>query len=338
MQRQGIISAGTWLVDSVKMIERYPAAGNLTTIGRVETGLGGCAHNVLVDLARLDAGLPLYAGGCIGRDPFGDYVLREIDRHGIDRRHMKVLDDEATSYTDVMSESAGAATRTFFHFRGANARLDADHVLAMRTPARIFHLGYLLLLDRLDAPDPEYGVVAARVLRELQQAGYETSVDVVSEEGDRFRRIVEPCLPYIDYLIVNEVEAGAICGTTLRSPEGEILRDRLCETADALIARGVGRLCAIHFPEGGYALRRDGERCFCPSIPVAVRDIVSTVGAGDAFCAGMLYALHERLPLDRALRIANTAARFNLFSATSTGGAPTLERIETFIRENCPNT
>ncbi len=337
MKRRGIISAGSWLVDSVKMIGRYPSAGNLTTIERVETGLGGCAHNVLVDLARLDAELPLYAGGCIGRDAFGDYVLREIDRHGIDRRHMTVLDDAATSYTDVMSESSGAATRTFFHFRGANARLDAARVLAMRSPARIFHLGYLLLLDELDRPDPEYGVVAARVLRELQRSGYETSVDVVSEEGDRFRRIVEPCLPYIDYLIVNEVEAGAICGAELRTASGELLRDRVRTTAAALVDRGVGRLCAIHFPEGGYALQRNGGECFCPSIAVATSDIVSAVGAGDAFCAGMLYALHEELPLARALRIANAAARFNLFSATSTGGAPTLDRIETFIRENYPN-
>lgn len=53
MDRRGIISAGTWLVDNVKIIEQYPARGNLTTITRVETGLGGCSHNVLADLAGL---------------------------------------------------------------------------------------------------------------------------------------------------------------------------------------------------------------------------------------------------------------------------------------------
>lgn len=95
----------------------------------------------------------------------------------------------------------------------------------MESPARIFHLGYLLLLDELDKPDPQHGVVAARVLKELQAKGYETSVDVVSEEGGRFRSIVEPCLPHIDYFIVNEIEAGAVCGTQLRSPEGVLLRD-----------------------------------------------------------------------------------------------------------------
>ena len=61
MDRRGIISAGTWLVDNVKIIEQYPARGNLTTISRVEKGLGGCSHNVLADLAGLGTDLPLYA-------------------------------------------------------------------------------------------------------------------------------------------------------------------------------------------------------------------------------------------------------------------------------------
>lgn len=336
MKREGIISAGTWLVDSVKIIERYPARGNLTTITEVKTGLGGCSHNVLADLAQLRAGLPLYAGGCIGKDAYGDYVLRELDRHGIDRHNMSQLADTATSYTDVMSECEGGA-RTFFHFRGANARLDAGRILQMDAPARIFHLGYLLLLDELDRPDPEYGTVAARVLKTLQERGYETSVDVVSEESDRFRTVVEPCLPYVDYFIVNEIEAGAVCGTALRTPEGTLLRGRVEEAAEILLRRGIGRLCAIHFPEGGYGLARNGEACWCASVPAAPHEIVSTVGAGDAFCAGMLYAQHERLPLRDALRIANTSARFNLSDATSTGGAPTLEQITDFIHQNYQN-
>lgn len=48
----------------------------------------------------------------------------------------------------------------------------------------------------------------------------------------------------------------------------------------------------------------------------------------------MLYAQHERMPLRDALRLANASARFNLFSATSTGGAPTLEQLTEFIRLN----
>lgn len=65
--RKGIIAAGNWVVDTVKFIRTYPASGNLATIERTETGFGGCAHNVLADLAGLKTEIPLYAGGVCGK-------------------------------------------------------------------------------------------------------------------------------------------------------------------------------------------------------------------------------------------------------------------------------
>lgn len=330
--RKGIASAGNWLVDTIKFIATYPAAGNLVTIERIESGFGGCSHNVLADLARLQADLPLYAGGCVGRDALGDDIMAGIEKLGINADGMCRV-DAATSYTDVMADM-GAGTRTFFHHRGANALLGEEHIEAITAPAKIFHLGYLLLLDRMDAPDSEYGIVAARVLDKLQQRGYKTSVDVVSEEGDRFREVILPCLKYMDYFILNEVEAGACYGTSLRDDKGEILLDKVEDAARFLLDNGVRECCVIHFPEGGYALKADGEGHYEPSLRIPASEIISSVGAGDAFCATMLYALHEELPLQKSLRMANAAAWFNLHNATSTDGAPTLAEIEEFLNKN----
>lgn len=331
MERKGIISVGNWVVDSIKFIDVYPTKGNLTTIFKVENGLGGCAHNVLVDLARMQSGLPLYAGGCIGNDDNGKMCLDAIEANGINGENMVVLDDEYTSYTDVMSEVHGTASRTFFHHRGANAKLTPERVIASDSPAKIFHLGYLLLLDELDKADPEYGVAAARVLDALLKKGYKTSVDVVSEEGDRYRSVILPCLKYTDYLIVNEVEAGACCGISLRGEDGEVDIELVKKTALDLLDAGVRQLVVIHFPEGGVAASKDGKVCYVPSNMLPREQIVSTVGAGDAFCAGALYAIHEDYPLEDLLVFANASARFNLASATSTGGAPTLETLKSYI-------
>lgn len=327
--RRGIISAGNWLSDTIKFISHYPAVGNLVTIEKIDQGFGGCAHNVLADLARMQTGIPLYAGGCVGQDALGDEIFATCERLGIDTEGMCRV-DAATSYTDVMADMSNG-TRTFFHHRGANAAFGPEHVEGIQAEAKIFHLGYLLLLDRMDAKDEEYGVVAARVLDGLQERGYKTSVDVVSEEGNRFREVILPCLPYMDYFIVNEVEAGACVGRNLRDEEGNILLDEVKSAAHFLMNKGVGEAVAIHFPEGGYGLRKGGEECFAPSYRVEPSDIVSSVGAGDAFCAAMLYALHEELPIEKALCVANAAARFNLFSATSTDGAPTIAEIEEFL-------
>jgi len=224
------------------------------------------------------------------------------------------------------------SSRTFFHYRGTNALLNDSHVDRMNVPAKIFHLGYLLLLDGLELEDPDYKIVAAKALHKLQQKGYLTSVDVVSEESDRFRRIILPCLPYINYLIINEVEAGSCSGETMCGENGEIRIESVARAAAFLMDQGVNDVCVIHFPEGGYALNKTGESVFVPSVAMANEKIVSSVGAGDAFCAGMLYALHEQMPLRDALVFANTSARFNLRHATCTGGAPSLDEINDFIK------
>ena len=329
--RRGIVSAGNWLVDTIKFIRTYPAAGNLVTIEKIESGFGGCAHNVLADLSHLESGIPLYAGGCVGCDAQGDAIMSAIERMGIDAEGMCRV-DAATSYTDVMADMT-TGTRTFFHHHGANALFGGEQVEKIKAEAKIFHLGYLLLLQRMDAADEEYGIVAARVLYGLQRRGYLTSVDVVSEEGDRFREVILPCLKYMNYFIVNEIEAGACFGHSLRDAQGEILLDEVEAAARFLLEQGVNDAVVIHFPEGGFGMKASGEKCFEPSFRVAVSEIVSSVGAGDAFCAAMLYALHEELPLSRALQTANAAARFNLYNATATDGAPTLREIEEFLNE-----
>lgn len=329
VRRRGIASAGSWVMDHVKFIRRYPAAGNLVTIESIEKSPGGCPHNVLVDLARMKTGLPLYAGGYIGNDEDGTEIHERVSAEGIDAVHLEYLPEISTSYTDVFSEREGGRTRTFFHCRGANAMLTPEKILSMNTPARIFHLGYLLLLDELDKPDDRYGIAAARVLHELRERGYLTSIDVVSEESDRLQQILRPCLPHVDYLIVNEVEAGAYCRFVLRDADGKIDLPAVARAARMLLEAGVRKRCVIHFPEGGYATETEGEAVFVPSRTCPPEKIVSTVGAGDAFCAGMLYACHEGFSLKESLILAGTSAWFNLLNATSTGGAPTLAEIET---------
>jgi sugar/nucleoside kinase (ribokinase family) len=329
--RRGIIAAGNWLIDHVKMIDAWPERGKLVNIRHEVAGGGGSPYNVLMDLAKLRTGLPLYALGVVGRDADGDYIFRDLIQHGIDTRHLARTNAQPTSYTDVMTEQQ-TGHRTFFHCRGANALLGHEHFTDVRTAARIFHLGYLLLLDRLDAPDKKFGVIAARVLHQLQQRGYKTSVDVVSEASDRFRRIVMPCLPHTDYLVFNEIEAGETTGCVIRKKSGAIDPAALARAARKLQAGGVRELVVIHFPEGGYALARSNECLFVPSFAVKQAEIKSTVGAGDAFCAGVLYGVHEGWGLEKTLKLANASARFCLTSPTSTSGAVPLGKLMAYIR------
>ena len=130
-----------------------------------------------IDLAHLEAPFPLEAIGLVGDDAEGEYIRSDCRSHKIDMHQLQMTKEAPTSYTDVMTVKS-TGRRTFFHQRGANAFLDAPHFDFTQSNARIFHLGYLLLLDRLDQPDPRYGTVAASVLQRAQAAGFKTSVDV----------------------------------------------------------------------------------------------------------------------------------------------------------------
>jgi sugar/nucleoside kinase (ribokinase family) len=191
--------------------------------------------------------------------------------------------------------------RTFFHQRGANAFLDADHFDFAASNARIFHIGYLLLLDRLDLPDPDFGTAAARVLHRAREAGFKTSVDVVSEDSQRFARIVIPSLAFVDYCILNEFEIERTTGIQTRR-DGVINIEAIKKASALLLNAGVKEWVVVHFPEGASALGAQGDFVLRGSLCLPQSEIVSTVGAGDAFAAGVLYGLHEGLPIETTLR------------------------------------
>lgn len=323
-KRIGIIAGGNWIVDQVKIIDTYPQPETLANILDQYQGTGGAPYNVLVDLAKVGVDFPLYGAGLVGKDALGDFIFEDCKRFRISTRHLHRTSDAPTSYTDVMTEKL-TGRRTFFHNRGANALWSAQDIDFTALKAKIFHLGYLLLLDTLDKPDPKYGTKAAKLFYEAQKAGLKTSVDVVSENSDRFNKIVLPSLKFVDYCILNEFEAGKTTGNTIRLADGTIDKEALTASAQSLLKHGVKELVVIHFPEGAYAYTRKGESFWLGSVKLPAGKIAGTAGAGDAFCAGVLLGLHEGWDIDKCLKTGACIAAASLSHPTCTNGVKSLK-------------
>ena len=317
--RHGLLAGGNWVIDQVKLIDVYPQPEHLSNIRGQSQGTGGAPYNVLVDLAQSGAPFPLYAAGLVGKDPLGEHILQTCRRHKIDTTHLRATPKAPTSFTDVMTERHNGR-RTFFHARGANALWRGEDLNFTKIKARIFHLGYILLLDALDQPDARYGTKASRLLAAAQAAGIKTSVDVVSEDSDRFPKLVNPALKQVDYCILNEIEAGKTTGFKIREPGGRLDTVALRHAAGALLQQGVRELVVIHFPEGAFARTRKGEDFWQSSLKLPPKYIAGTTGAGDAFCAGVLYGLHEGWALQQCLLTGVCMAGACLSDPTSTGG------------------
>jgi len=326
-ERRGIAAAGNWIIDHIFICDRWPQEETLANIVGEDRGTGGAPYNCLVDLAKFGpaAGgepIPLEAIGLIGDDADGASIRADCDALGIDASALGTTAEAPTSYTNVMVVE-GTGRRTFFHNRGANALFGPEHVPVDAITARLVHLGYLLLLDRMDEPDPKYGTAAARLLARLREAGIQTSIDVVSEDSDRFPRIVKPALAHTDYAILNELEAGRTTGHDLRpggAPEPSAIR----ASAEDLLGLGVARLVCIHMPEGGYVRTADGQEVWQPSLRLPDGYIKGAAGAGDAFCAGLLLGIHEGWDIQRSLRLAVCAAARSLSRPGCTEACTTL--------------
>lgn len=322
--RRGILAAGNWIIDQVKIIDVYPQPESLGNILGQSPGTGGAPYNVLIDLAKSGAPFPLFGAGLVGKDAFGEQILADCRQHKIDPQLITATDKAPTSYTDVMTERQ-TGRRTFFHARGANALWEGAGLNFKKTKARIFFLGYLLLLDALDEPDEKFGTKAARLLAAAQAAGLKTSVDVVSEDSDRFGRIVTPALKHVDYCILNEIEAGKTTGFTIRQSDGTLDTVKLRHAAGALLQQGVRELVVIHFPEGAFARNRLGDDVWQSALKLPAKYIAGSAGAGDAFCSGVLLGLHEGWELSRCLLTGVCIAAASLSDPTCTAGVKALK-------------
>src|SRR2546425_116780 len=81
LKTKGIACGGNWIVGHVKVVDVYPNEYSFANILSESKGAGGCAYNVIINLAKFDPTIKLYGLGVIGKDADGDYILRECSQY-----------------------------------------------------------------------------------------------------------------------------------------------------------------------------------------------------------------------------------------------------------------
>ena len=312
-QKNGIAVAGTVIVDRINEISAYPQSGELTQILSIQKAIGGCVPNVALDLKKINPDLPVRVIGRVGDDADGAYVRQTLQDGGLDTTGLYIDQTAPTSFTEVMSVTGGQ--RTFFTYSGASAAFGAEDVDFGDTLPEILHLGYFLLLQKVDDGD------GLKILKAAKEKGVRTSIDLVSENSDRYA-LVKPCLPYTDYLVINEMEAGMLTGI-------EPSNANLQTIAETLKTMGVREKVIIHKPDCAVCLSADGFTML-PSYLLPSGYIQGTTGAGDAFCAGALYGIYEGWSDLQILEFASASAVMALGSADATSGLTNEQKIKDF--------
>ncbi|HEY0932928.1 MAG TPA: carbohydrate kinase family protein, partial [Trebonia sp.] len=282
----GILCAGSIVVDVEKVIDRYPALDHLAMIEDLSLSTGGPALNMAADLRQLGAAFPIGIAGAVGDDAHAAFILAECARLGIGTAGVRRLAGAVTSFNDIMVERDGGR-RTMFLHNGANALFDGSGTELPPSATRILHAGAPGIHPLMDQRRPDGGNGWSALLQRAQGAGLHTNLELVSLEPDRIAEVAAPCLPYLDSIVVNEIEAGALTGIDAPVPtaDGPVDWPALEAMASSLVERGVSVLAAVHFPAGCVAAAPGGRTWRQGSVRLPREQVRSTNGAGDAFAA-----------------------------------------------------
>ena len=101
---------------------------------------------------------------------------------------------------------------------------------------------------------------------------------------------------------------------------GSLAEERIEEVLRKLFVIGTGEWVIIHCPEGAFGLSRNGTYAVERSKKLPKGYKVGSVGAGDAFCAGVLLAAYRGLSIGDALVYGNASAQVSLRHASASGG------------------
>jgi len=304
-----VACAGILVADLVaKPVDQWPEWGRLELVSNMELHVGGCAANTGGTLARLGYDVGLF--GKVGEDGLGDFILRKMNREGLDIRGVRRDQTTNTSASMVMVDSSGE--RSFLHYLGANATYCAEDVnWDALSEARILHVAGSLVLPALD------GQPTAELLGKGKELGLITSLDTVWDASGRWMSLIEPCLPNLDYFLPSLAEAQALVG--LDDPQA--IAEKLHEYGVKTVALKMGE-------EGSFVSSGNDVRLTVPAFQV---DSVDGTGAGDAFVGGFLAGVLMGMGLEETARLANAAGAMCVTHIGATAGIPTLDELKTFM-------
>lgn len=273
--------------------------------------LGGNGANSAYVLASLGAPVSLLSG--CGRDELGDDVLAWLGGRGVDLANYVRHPALATATTTIVSDNN--LNRLAFYHPGANHGFGPDDIAGdtIEKTTALLITGYTLM--------PRFRAEGYRqVLAAAKRSGALTTLDIGPAIADPVRLPeLEPLLPHIDYLLCNEYELGVCAGEGGEGGSEENVGRALAAGARCLVLkRGAA----------GATAWTERERIDAPGFSVKVQ---TTVGAGDSFNAGFLFARGRGSSLERALTAGNATAALVVSGGRGVLDAPAFSQVEALM-------
>lgn len=260
------------------------------------------------------AGVPTTMIGVVGRDEFGDFILRELAARGLDVSCVRVDPSLPTGSSTHLTRPGG--DRAILTAMGTIGKTTAADVPNSFDGAAHVHIGSWFLQHALWEDGPA-------LFARARAAGLSTSVDGNFDPEERWDRGILDLLPHADMFFGNEHELAGITGVSDPDVAVESLLDRMPSGAVVVHKLGATGADAVWREEGSTVRVR-------AMVPEIEGDLVDTVGAGDSLAAGFLAGRLSGLPIDRSLALGVACGTASTRGAGGVGAQPSRPIAEKF--------
>ena len=290
---------------------------------------GGSLLNVAVATRRL--GQPVALVSRVGTDFFGRFLRSYVQAEAVDTRWL--LPTDAPSTLAFVATDAGEPVFTFYGEGAADTRLvEGDLPDALFEATALLHVGSISLL-RGSTPSAVLAACRRMAGRALVSLDPNVRPSLVADEG-AYRSLLGELMSLADLVKVSAADLEWLMpGCDI---EG---------AAEAILDAGPALVVVTRGGQEGVAVRRRGEAGGAPerlTVPAFSVQVADTVGAGDAFDAGLLTWLAERAAVTRAALLAlpaddlisglRFAAATAALNCTRAGADPPVRAdVETFL-------
>ncbi|MGJ0846012.1 ribokinase [Tissierella praeacuta] len=290
-----ILNFGSLNLDYVYSVDRFVRPGETKSSKSMQIFSGGKGLNQSIALAR--SGVEVYHAGAVGKSD-GGKLIDILKTNNVNIDYIKHYDDVSTGHAIIQVDEDGQ--NCILLYGGANQMITKNHV--DRVLENFTKGDFLILQNEIN------------MLKYIVDEGHKKGLQIVLNPSPMDEKIFSLNLEYVDYFMLNEVEAVDIC-------EGEIKGDIL----DALRTKYPSAKIILTLGEKGVRFK-DGDTVLEHGIFKV--PVIDTTAAGDTFTGYFIGSLAKGYDIREALRLSSIASAIAVSRKGAESSIPYMEEVQ----------
>ncbi|MDU4890183.1 MAG: ribokinase [Clostridium sp.] len=297
-----VLNLGSLNIDYVYDVDHFVRAGETQGSLNMETFCGGKGLNQSIALSR--SGIEVWHGGAVGFDD-SKMLLDTLAAAGV---KINLINRKNSKSGHAIIQKVKSGENCILLHGGANHMITKEDVAF--TLGNFQQGDYIILQNEISE------------LPYIMESAHKKGMKVVFNPSPISREIMDYPLEYVDYFILNEIEAADICDG--HGLEGSELIEKLHGLfPESKIVLTLGERGSIY---------KDSEKIYHQ--PIFKVKAVDTTAAGDTFTGFFIGALVSNKGVKDSLEI---AAKASAISVTRNGASVSIPTLEEVVGHNWSN-